>query len=84
MNKYQEDLKFDRTTECDWCDEVKKVSICHYGTTHYNRLICKECAKKVNNWENTCISSSNYKEPGKPGDINFMENRLQDNVCTKR
>ena len=51
MNKYQEDLNFDRTTECDWCDEVKKVSICHYGTTHYNRLICKECAKKVNNWE---------------------------------
>ena len=50
-NNYQEDLKFDRTTECDWCGENKKVSICHYGTTHYNRLICKECAKKVNNWE---------------------------------
>lgn len=54
MNKnYQEDLKFDRETECDWCGENKMVSICHYGTTHYNRLVCPECAKKINNHQKT-------------------------------
>ena len=52
MNKdYQEDLNFDRKTECDWCGENKIVSICHYGTTHYNRLICKDCAKKINQYQ---------------------------------
>lgn len=45
---YYEDLNFDRQTECDWCGENKMVSICHYGTTHYNRLVCPECAKKIN------------------------------------
>lgn len=49
MNKdYYEDLNFDRKAKCDWCGEKKTVSICHYGTTHYNRLVCPECAKKIN------------------------------------
>lgn len=47
-NTYYEDLNFDRKAKCDWCGEKKKVSICHYGTTHYNRLVCPTCAKKIN------------------------------------
>lgn len=42
-----EELKLDRTCECDWCGEKKLVGITHYGTTHYNRLICADCAKII-------------------------------------
>ncbi len=38
-------LYFDRVSTCDWCGEKKYVSICQYGTSHYNRLICKDCAE---------------------------------------
>ena len=47
-NNYYEDLNFDRKAKCDWCGEIKMVSICHYGTTHYNRLVCSSCANKIN------------------------------------
>ena len=40
----------ERITECDFCGEIKKVVITHYGTTHYNRLICKECIDRINKW----------------------------------
>lgn len=62
--KYSEDLKFDRKTECDWCGKKKIVSICHYGTTHYNRLICSECAKKINE-ANKVFSDIPYFNPDK-------------------
>ena len=51
MKKFIEDLNFDRVTNCDWCNKKTKISICHYGTTDFNRLICKECAKKINDYE---------------------------------
>ena len=38
------ELLFDRTANCDWCGEKKRVALCQYGTTLYNRLICKDCA----------------------------------------
>ena len=46
---YYEDLNFDRKAKCGWCGEKKTVSICHYGTTHYNRLVCPTCAKNIMN-----------------------------------
>ena len=49
--EYREMLKFDRTANCDWCGKRTKVSICHYGTTNYNRLVCNECAKEINRYE---------------------------------
>ena len=52
-NNYYEDLNFDRKAKCDWCGEKKTVSICHYGTTHYNRLVCPTCAKKINQHQKT-------------------------------
>ena len=47
-----EKLTFDRKyrCDCDWCNEKKSVSVCHYGTTNYNRLICKECAIAINKY----------------------------------
>ena len=48
---YQENLKFDRKARCDWCGRKQTVSICHYGTTHYNRLVCPTCAKNINEHE---------------------------------
>ena len=48
---YQENLKFDRKAKCDWCGRKQTVSICHYGTTHYNRLVCPTCAKNINEHE---------------------------------
>lgn len=50
-NTYYEDLKFDRKAKCDWCGRKQIVSICHYGTTHYNRLVCPTCAKNINEHE---------------------------------
>lgn len=45
-----ETLKFDRRAECDWCGEKKLVGVTHYGTSHYNRLICKECAEEIKDY----------------------------------
>ena len=60
--KYSEDLKFDRRAKCDWCGERKRVAVCHYGTTHYNRLVCPACAKKINE-ANKMFSSIPYFNP---------------------
>lgn len=46
-----EELEFDRDANCDWCGEEKLVGITHYGTTHYNRLICQECAEKIKKYD---------------------------------
>lgn len=43
-----EELHFDRRCKCDWCDQVEICAITHYGTSHYNRLICLECALSLN------------------------------------
>ena len=43
-----EKLEFDRRTKCDWCGEEEICAITHYGTTHYNRLVCVECAMSIN------------------------------------
>lgn len=40
-------LYFDRLEKCDWCGQKDYVSITHYGTSHYNRLICSDCANKI-------------------------------------
>lgn len=47
MKFFNETLNFDRTTRCDWCGKTAKTAITHYGTSHYNRLICKECANTI-------------------------------------
>lgn len=65
---FYEDLHFDREAECDWCGKKQKVSICHYGTTHYNRLICPECARTINAHERNFGSPIDY----------FNEARLQE------
>ena len=46
-----EELEFDRDANCDWCGEEKLVGITHYGTTHYNRLICQECAERIKKYD---------------------------------
>lgn len=51
MKEFIEDLNFNRVSCCDWCNKKTKTSICHYGTTNYNHLICKECSKKINDYE---------------------------------
>ena len=47
MKFFNETLNFNRTTRCDWCGKTAKTAITHYGTSHYNRLICKECANTI-------------------------------------
>ena len=47
-------LNFDRIAECDFCGEKTNVAITHYGTGHYNRLICKECAKELKVEDSSC------------------------------
>lgn len=45
-----ETVKLDRTFTCDFCSERKKVGRCSYGTTHYTRLVCEQCANKINKY----------------------------------
>lgn len=47
------DLNFDRVYKCDWCGHRTNVAITQYGTSHYNRLICEECANKIIAYENS-------------------------------
>lgn len=43
-------LVFDRRANCDWCGKKDWVSVTHYGTSHYNRLICSDCANYITNY----------------------------------
>lgn len=43
-----EKLKFDRRCNCDWCGHTEICAVTHYGTSHYNRLVCLECALSIN------------------------------------
>lgn len=43
-----ETLHFDRKVKCDWCGCTEICAITQYGTTHYNRVICLECAMSIN------------------------------------
>lgn len=43
-----EKLNFNIRTTCDWCNCEEICAVTHYGTTHYNRLICVECAMSIN------------------------------------
>lgn len=43
-----EKLNFDRRCRCDWCNQIEICAITHYGTSHYNRLVCVECALSIN------------------------------------
>lgn len=46
-------LYFDRLAKCDWCGKKDYVSITHYGTSHYNRLICSDCANNIIEYHKT-------------------------------
>ena len=76
-----ETLHFDRRTKCDWCGHTEICAITHYGTTHYNRLICVECAMSINMNDIRSLTID-YK----PFDLNkstivFGDNLVYD--CTK-
>ena len=43
-----EKLNFDRKCKCDFCGNEEICAITHYGTSHYNRLVCVECAVSIN------------------------------------
>ena len=43
-----EKLRFDRKCKCDFCGQVEICAVNHYGTSHYNRLVCVECAMSIN------------------------------------
>lgn len=43
-----EKLNFDRRCHCDWCGQTEICAVTHYGTSHYNRLVCVECALSIN------------------------------------
>ena len=43
-----EKLNFDRRCHCDWCNQIEICAVTHYGTSHYNRLVCLECALSIN------------------------------------
>ena len=34
--------------KCDWCGQEERCAVTHYGTSHYNRLVCLECAMSIN------------------------------------
>lgn len=73
--KNGEVLNFDRRTKCDWCGHTEICAITHYGTTHYNRLICVECAMSINNNDIRALTTSYV-----PFDLNHSQIRFSDLV----
>ncbi len=69
-----ETLNFDRRVKCDWCGCTEICAITHYGTSHYNRLICLECALSING-NDKCISGTI------PFDLNNSTIRFRNLVC---
>ena len=47
MNFNGKILKFSAIEDCDFCGRKKWVGITQFGSTHYNRLICKDCAEEA-------------------------------------
>lgn len=67
-------LNFDRIAECDFCGEKTDVAITHYGTSHYNRLVCKECAKELKIEDSQSCKDTYYVVACEEGDYWFDEN----------
>lgn len=74
-----ETLNFDRRTKCDWCGQEEICAITHYGTSHYNRLVCVECAMSIN--ENDKLDGSLPYFDLNNSTIRFGDNLVYD--CTK-
>ena len=53
-------LIFDRKVECDFCGKKEVVAICNYGTSHYNRLICPDCAERISRYEKTMFDVNTH------------------------
>lgn len=49
--KFEPIVHFDRKCKCDFCGCTEICGITHYGTTHYNRVICVECCMSINQQE---------------------------------
>ena len=75
-----EELKFDRKCKCDWCGQTETCAITHYGTSHYNRLVCVECAMSINQNDFT-ISGERYFDLNKS--IILFPNNPKFIDCTK-
>ena len=55
-----EKLSFDRKAKCDWCGQEEICAITQYGTSHYNRLVCAECAISLNTHTRMFCGGKNY------------------------
>lgn len=64
-------MNYTITYACDYCGTVTKVAHTHYGTTHYTRLICKECHDYANANALKNLGIENYIEKN---DIAFKKN----------
>ena len=84
MEFNQEHLDFDRKAKWDWCGKKGLVGITHYGTSHYNRLICKECAESIKKQDETafgegCHNIKDSKKDIKDGEeLEFERDGEQD------
>lgn len=47
--------------ECDFCGEKKEVIRTNYGTTHYVRLMCENCKKKIEKRNNFKVKNLDDK-----------------------
>lgn len=47
MDDKGERLDFDRKCHCDYCENIEICATTQYGTSHYTRLICLECALDI-------------------------------------
>ena len=88
----EEELNFDREAACDWCGKTGKVAVTHYGTSHYNRLVCPDCAKELKINESitesvdvitaaefpTLYDGSWYTIEGAGGNVEEWEKGIQD------
>ena len=64
---------FDRKCKCDWCGQTEICAVTHYGTTHYNRLICVECCMSINQQQKVLLGKT-------PFDLNNSTIKFRDFV----
>lgn len=54
--------------KCDFCGNEEICAITHYGTSHYNRLVCLECAMSIN--ENDSLLNGGFEAGHRAFDLN--------------
>lgn len=61
---------------CDFCGQDEICANTHYGTSHYTRIICVECAMSIN--EHDALINGGFEEGHRAFDLNNSTIRFRE------